>query len=384
MKYFRWLVFLAGTLCFLAACGTSPAPAAPNLVTPALRGLLRAGTTMASAPSENATAITDLSVTPDGQRIALLYGDGHVVVWDVLKHKKLLSTPPQQFPQIWLTGGGNMLVVEPYLLPPKHDTVELWKVGHPGNVSHFVLTTDWVWMDPALSRILIVPNFTETCPGLAPVTCHGVPGLIWYDFQHSRPIASATSPPSAPLQAPNGKLEAQPPNIVPTDIEYEPASEEFVIASTAQFGFVTWKPGTAPVATDAQCQGDGTLTGNGQLFACISGQAGALSLWSVPQRRMIWQILLPDYVADNQQTTIESVIFADGGNELAVAEARQGKPDIIRVYNVNNFQLVQTLTLSKPAGQADAITLWPTDRSLIAREQIGQSSNVYYVFSLGT
>ena len=73
---------------------------------------------------------------------------------------------------------------------------------------------------------------------------------------------------------------------------------------------------------------------------------------------MIRQILLPDYIANNQQTTIESVIFADGGNELAVAEARQGKPDIIRVYNVSNFQLVQTLTLSKPAGQADAITLW--------------------------
>lgn len=387
MKCLRWLVFLAAAPCLLAACGSPPAPSAPpapDLVTPALRGLLRAGATMGSSSSASATTVTGLSVTPDGKRIALLYGDGHVVVWDVLKHKKLLSTPPQQLPSIWLTGSGNMLVVMPNLLPPKVDTVQLWEVGHPGVVGHFALTSDWVWMNSTLSRILIVANFNETCSNFPSTPCHGVPALIWYDFQHSRLIASAPSPPSAPMQMPNGKLEAQPSNLAPTDVEYEPGNGEFVIASTAQDGFVTWKPGAKPVETDAQCQSEGTLTDNGQLFACISQQADALSLWSVPQRRMIRQTLLPDYVADNQQTTIQSVIFADGGGELAVAEGRQGKPDLIRVYNSSNFQLVQTFTLTKAAGQFDTITLWSAGRSLIAHEQTGPSSSVYYAFSLGT
>lgn len=387
MKCLRWLIFLAATLGFLAACGGPPAPSAqsaPDLVTPALRDLLRAGTTMGGASSSSATTITSLSVTPDGKQIALVYGDGHVVVWDVLKHKKLLSTPAQESPQIWLTADGNMLAVEPTLVPPSRDTVQLWEVSHPGKGTNFHLTTDWVWMDPTLSHILIIPNFTETCSNFPSSPCRGVPGLLWYDFQDSRLIASAASPPSAALQAPNGKMEAQPPNLAPTDIEYEPGSGEFVIASTAQSGFVTWKPGAKPIETDAQCNSDGVLSDDGQLFACLTGQEDALSLWSVPQRRMIRQMLLPDYIADNQQTTIESVIFADSGGELAVAEARQGKPDLIRVYNVSNFQLAQTFTLSEPAGQFDAITLWSAGRSLIAHEQTGASSYVYYVFSLST
>lgn len=378
MKYLRWLVFLAGTLSVLAACG-SPSP--PDLITPALRGLLQAGTTMGSTSSGSAKAITGLSITSDGRWIALLYGDGHVVVWDVLHHKKLLSTPPQQSPQVWLTGGGSMLAVEPNSIPVSPDTVQLWQVAHPGKATHFTLTTDWVWMDATLSHILIVPNFTETCPA-SPSACHGVPGLIWYDFQHSRLIASAPSPPTPPMAAPNGKLEAQPPNIAPTAVEYNDGT--FVIASSAQNGFMAWKPGITPVETDAQCQGDGVLSGNGQLFACISGQADTLSLWSVPQRRMIREMLLPDYVADNQQTTISSVIFVDRGSELAVAEGRQGKPDLIRVYNASNFQLVQTLTLTKAAGQFDTITLWSAGSSLIAHEQTGPATSVYYVFSLGT
>jgi WD40 repeat protein len=381
MKYIRLLVFLTGTLFVLTACGGPSPPPAPDLITPALRGLLHAGTTMGSTSSGSATAITSLSITTDGQRVALLYGDGHVVVWDVLHHKQLLQTPPQESPQIWLTGGGNMLAVEPSTIPVSPDTVQLWKVSQPIGTTHITLATDWVWMDPALSHILIIPNFTETCPA-SPSTCHGAPGLIWYDLQHSRLIASASSPPTPPITAPNGKLEAQPPNLTPTDVEYNDST--FVIASTAQDGFVAWKPGAAPVETDAQCDEDGALSGNGQLFACISGQANALSLWSVPQRRMIRQTLLPDYVADNQQTALSSVIFADGGTELAVAEGRQGKPDLIRVYKVSNFQLTKTLTLAQAAGQFDSITLWSSGRSLIAHEQTGPSTSVYYVFSLST
>jgi hypothetical protein len=228
--------------------------------------------------------------------------------------------------------------------------------------------------------MFMVPNFIETCP-TSPSPCHGIPGLLWYDFQHSKLLASAPSPPSAPVTAPNGKLEAQPPNITPTDVEYNGGT--FAIASSAQDGFVTWKPGNTPVDTDAQCDSDGVLSDNGQLFACISGQADALSVWSVPQRRMIKQMLLPDYVANNQQTAISSVIFADGGTELAVAVGRQGKPDLIRVYNVSNFQLVKTLTLSEAADQFGTITLWSAGRSLIAHEQTGSATSVYYVSSLG-
>jgi hypothetical protein len=382
MKHVRCLVFLTVTLGVLAACGSPPPPAAPDSITPALRGLLQTANTRAGTSSEAASAITSLSITPDGRRVALLYGDGHVVVWDVLRHKKLLSTPPEQSPQIWLTGGGNMLAIEPSLIPPSRDAVQLWEVAHPGKGTRFSLTTDWVWMDAALSRILIIPNFTQTCPGY-PSACHGVPGLIWYDLRHSRLIASAPSPPSAAMPEPNGKLEAQPPNLTPTDIAYEPGTGEFVIASSAQSGFVTWKPGGSPVGTDAHCDTDGAVTTDGQLFACISQQADALALWSVPQRRMIRQMLLPDYVADNQRTSIQSVIFADGGSLLAVAEGRQGEQDLIRVYSVSDFQLVRTFTLARAAGQFDPITLWSAGRSLIAHEQTGTASYVYYVFSVG-
>lgn len=385
MKYYRglvWLVFLAGTLSMPAGCGSSPSP---DVITPALRSLLQAGTTVTSTSSRSATAITGLSITPDGQRVALLYGDGNVVVWAVAGHKKLLSTPPLQSPlespQIWLTGGGNMLAVESFSTTPSADNVQLWEVGHPGKGTHFTLATDWVWMDARLSHLLIVPNFTETCQSFSS-PCRGVPGLLWYDFQHSRLLASAPSPPSSPVEAPNGKMEAQPPNMTPTEVEYHDGT--FFFASTAQDGFVTWKPGTTPMETDAQCVSEGTLTANGQLFACTSGQTEALSLWNVPKRRMIRQMLLPDYVADNQQTSISSVIFADNDSELAVAEARQGKPDLIRVYNASNFQLTQTLTLTKAASGFGMVTLWSAARSLIAEEQTGATTSVYYVFSLGT
>ena len=382
MKYFRWPIFLAGALSVLAACGgPSPPAAAPDPVTPALQALLRAGATVPGSSSTSAKAITDLSVTPDGRRVALLYGDGHVVVWDVLHHKELLSVPPQQSPQIWLTGGGNMLALMTNVLPISDDTVQLWEVSHPGQGTHFTLTTDWIWMDATLSHLLIIPNFTETCPASSSA-CHGIPGLLWYDFQHSRLLASAPSPPSASVPAPNGKLEAQPPNMTPTDVEDNDGT--FAFASTAQDGFVTWKPGSAPVVTDAQCDSDGALSGNGQLFACLSGQADALSLWSVPQRRMIRQMLLPDYVANNQQTAISSVIFADGDSELAVAVGRQGTSDLIRIYNVSDFQLAKTLTLSKAAGQFDTITLRSASRSLIAHEQTGPATSVFYAFTLGT
>jgi WD40 repeat protein len=385
MKHFLVPLFLAGALSALAACGgpTRP-PAAPDPATTALNALLRAGTVMPGVPSKSPAVITSLSVTPDGRRIALLYGDGHVVVWDVLHHEELLTVPPQRSPleppQVWLTGDGNMLALATNVVPVSDDTVQLWAVGHPGQDNHFTLSTDWIWMDAALSRILIIPNFTETCPtGESP--CHGIPGLLWYDFRHSRLLASAPSPPSAPAAAPNGKLDAQPPNLVPTDVEFDGGT--FAIASTAQDGFVTWKPGNAPAATNAQCETEGALSGNGQLFACISVQAGALALWNVPQRRMIRQMLLPDYIANNQQTAIQSVIFADDGSELAVAIGRQGRPDIVRIYNVSNFQLARTLTLSKAANQFDTVTLWSAGRSLIAHEQTGTATGIYYAFSLG-
>ena len=90
MKYFRWTIFLAGALSVLAACGgPSPPAAAPDPVTTALQALLRAGATVPGSSSTSAKAITDLSTTPDGRRVALLYGDGHVVVWDVPHHKEV-------------------------------------------------------------------------------------------------------------------------------------------------------------------------------------------------------------------------------------------------------------------------------------------------------
>jgi WD40 repeat protein len=380
MKYFQRTVFLVVALGVLAACGgPSPPPATPDPVSTALHALLRAGTTVPSAMSKSATAITDLSATPDGRRIALLYGDGHAVVWNVLHHKKLLSVPPQPWPQIWLTGGGNMLALVTNVDTGNPETVQLWELSHPGQGTHFTLTTDWIWMDATLSHILVIPNFTETCPGDSS-PCHGIPGLLWYDFRHSKLLASAPSPQSAPVPGPNGKSQAQPPNLVPTDVEYNGGT--FAIASSAQDGFVTWKPGSAAVETDAKCDYVGVLSSNGQLFACISGQADALSVWSVPQRQMIRQMLLPDYVANNQQTQISSIAFADGGSEVAVALVRQGKPDLIRVYNVSNFQLVRTFTLSRTGGQSYSIMLWSVGRLLIARETRSAAS-VYYVFSLG-
>lgn len=379
MKYFQRPVFLAVALGVLAACGGPSPPATPDPVTTALHALLHAGTTVPSATSKSATAITDLSATPDGRRIALLYGDGHVVVWDVLHHKELLSVPPQPWPQIWLTGGGNLLALVTNVDTGNPETVQLWELSHPGQGTHFTLTTDWIWMDATLSHILVIPNFTETCPGdFSP--CHGIPGLLWYDFRSSKLLASAPSPQSAPVPGPNGKSEAQPPNLTPTDVDYNGGT--FAIASSAQDGFVTWKPGSAPVETDAKCDFDGVLSSNGQLFACISGQADALTVWSVPQRQMIRQMLLPDYVANNQQTQISSTTFADGGNEVAVALVRQGRPDLIRVYNVSNFQLVRTFTLSGTGAQSYSIMLWSVGRSLIARETRSATS-AYYVFSLG-
>jgi hypothetical protein len=382
MIYVRRMLLLAGMLGLLAGCGS---PAAPDLVTPSLQSLLRAGSAVSTAQTgpAAATAVTDLSVTPDGSRIALEYGDGHVVVWDVPQRRRLLSTPPQQTEQIWLTGAGNMLAMQVGSVISGHQELELWEVNQPGKGSHFSVFADWAWVDPTLSHMLVIPNFTETCPGLSSGACHGIPGLIWDDLQHSRLIASSPSPPSAPTTEPNGKQEPQPPNLVPLDTEYDQADGTFAIASSAQNGFVAWKPGSAPVETDAQCQDDEALAGDGQLFACISAPADALTLWNVKQRRMVRQMLLPDFVLNNQQTTIAAVTFADNDSVLAVAVARQSQSDLIRIYRVSDFQLVQTLTLGTSAGQDTQISLWPAGRSLIAEQKTGPTSAVYYAFPLG-
>ena len=123
-----------------------------------------------------------------------------------------------------------------------------------------------------------------------------------YNVRNGRVLFTAQAPPVPPVHHP--PPGGEPPGIAASDIEFNQTSGAFVIASDSQEGFITWKPGTQPVATRAQCDGEGTVTNDGRLFACISGLADTLSLWNVSQRRMIRQILLPDYVTNPQQTSI--------------------------------------------------------------------------------
>jgi hypothetical protein len=382
MSLSRWLVIFAGLLGLLAACG-----GAPDVATPALQGLLHAGRTVEDCPrlgiacTPSASGIAGVSVIPDGTRVAVEYSDGHVDVWDLINHQKLLSTPPQQTLSVWLTGGGKMLVIETSDFSYSHSTVELWTVGHPRMAESFPLAANWVWIDPGLSRMLVVPNLDETCRNLS-YRCQGG-GIIWYDLRHSRVIYSLPGPAAFTLGSAWQEIP-QPPNLTPSDVEFDQATGTFAMASSAQEGFVEWKPGAKPVGTDAKCVEDGALTSDGQLFACISGAADALSLWSVPQRRLVRQILLPDYVTDNQQVEISSVTFADGGRLVAVAEGREHKPYVIRLYRVSDFKLMQTLTLGKAPNQFFGAILWSAGQSLVAKENTSQESGVYYVFSVAS
>jgi WD40 repeat protein len=395
MRYLRRVLLLCWALSLLVACGAS---STPGQVTSELQSLLHAGATVKSCPSHSAgctppaSVVADLSASADGTRVAVQYVDGHIVVWDLSSNKQLLRVPRQQTSHMWLTGGGRVLVLDATNPSSTHDIVELWAVDHRGKENRpqngFLLATDWVWMDGTLSHILIVPNFSETCPGFPSSPCRGVPNLILYNYKRHESV-STLAPSVPPITSPTGKSNPQPVNVAPADLEFNQATGTFVIASSAQSGFITWKPGTQPVATGAQCDQDGVLTSDGRLFACISGAADALSTWDVSQRRMLRQTLLPDFASNSQSTTIDSVVFADGGRLLAVAEGRKPPaPYIIRIYRVKDLRLIRTLTLKTSANQFYPVRLWAVGQSLVVMQEHfeskdqAHSSRTIFVFSL--
>jgi hypothetical protein len=390
MRYLCRSLFLAVTVIFLAACGTS---SSPDPAAPVLRSLLHSGATIISCNSPAprctppASVMEDLSAPADGERLAVQYQDGHVAVWDVADHAQLLRTPPEPTSHIWLTAGGTVLALDVTSSHSDHDVVVLWAVAHYREKkpeSSYLLTTDWVWMNQRGSRILIAPNFNETCPRFPEENCNGVPDLIYYDLAHRRAISTTRAPSVPPA---NGT--AQPPSIATSDIQFDQAGGIFAIASSAQEGFITWRPGSRPIATRAQCDEDGTLTSDGRLFACIRGAADTLSLWNVSQRRMIRQILLPDFASDPQGTDISSVAFADGGRMLAVGEGRKApKPYVVRVYRVSNFQLIRSFTLRRLADPSAPVRLWAVHQSLVVEQSLYEPadeayrSSTIFVFSL--
>lgn len=378
MYRLRLLISAAGALALLAACSNSVPPnrITPDRITPELRSLLRAGpTTVSCAPGSRGTPqpsprtdcvprqsmIVDLSAADDGQRLAVQYLDGHVVVWDLRRHSQLLSVPPGPTQEMWLTGGGSILALDVGSLGYANNLLQIWPVGRRPAVhrpeAEFRVTTDWVWQDPQAPRLLILPN------NLA--FASGVPAIILYDVLHHRTIAAAEAPPGAPV---NGF--AQPSVIAADGVSFNRTTGTFAISSEQQRGFISWKPGTQPVATQANCNFGGALTNDGRLFACVSGwPTQTLAVWNVSQRRVVsqWQ------PSDMASTNPYFVTFVDGGRMLAVAEGRHPPaPYVIQIYQVSNHRLLRTLSLGTAPNEFGGGRLWVVGPSLVVEQDPGE------------
>jgi WD40 repeat protein len=309
--------------------------------------------------------IADLAAADGGQRLAVEYLDGHVVVWDLRRHSQLLSVPPGPTQHIWLTGDGRTLARDMGSIGSATNLLQIWPVGpRPAAQrpeAEFQVTTDWVWQEPQAPRMLIIPNFNAVEP-LWPKSTHGgVPAIVLYDTLHHRIIASSSAPPGAPV---NGF--PQPPVIATDGVSYNRTTGTFVISSEAQMGFISWKPGSRPVPTRAHCTSGGTLSSDGRLFACVSGSpTPALSVWNVSQRRLASQ-WRPGGMAT---TNPYSVTFADGDRILAVAEGRYPpEPYVVQLYQVSDHRLLRTLQLGTAPNQYHAGQLWSVGQSLVAEQ----------------
>ena len=375
MYRLRLLISAAGTLALIAACGNS---VPPDRVTPELRSLLQAERTIVScAPGSSGTpppspgascvprqsVIASLAPSDDGQRLAVLYLDGHVAVWDLGHHSLLLRLPPAPTQQIWLTGGGRILAREVGALGSAGNLLQIWPVGRRPAAqrpeAEFRGTADWVWEDPQARRMLILPQ-----PPLR--AGRGAPQLVFYDFLHKRVIATAETPNVTMNGFSQGRI------IAADGVSFNKATGTFVISSEAHSGFITWKPGSPPVATNAHCNGnsEGTLSNDGRLFACFTGwPTQTLSVWNVIQRRLVTQWRPSGIASVNPYW----VTFADGGRMLAVAEGRHPpEPYVIRIYQVSDHRLLRSLQLRSAPNEFYIGPLWVVGRSLVAEQAPGK------------
>jgi hypothetical protein len=385
------LAAFAAALVLFAGCSASPGkPATPSrkpgaqataTLSPAdlggLRRFLRAGQTTAhcvgpvrqSPPGSiclpSRDIVTDLEATDNGQRLAVLYLDGHIAVWDLRHDALLLSLPPAPTQAMWLTGGGSVLAREVGSLGSGTNLVQIWPVGRRPMArrpeAEFRLSTDFLWQNPQASRMLILPNFNAIQP---PSNRRGVPPIILYDPLRRRTIATAGAPKSAVNGFP------QPPVIAADTATFDKTTGTFVITSEEQMGFITWKPGSQPIATKSNCEAAGTLTSDGRLFACpAAAPAQAVAIWNVPQRQEV-ALLQPGNTAAIQ---VSSVAFLDGDRMIAVAVARQPPaPYVIQLYRLSDHQLVRSFLLQPAPTQYYPASLWVVGSTLVAEQDTGK------------
>jgi hypothetical protein len=374
----RLLVSAAGILVALAACGTSHIP---DRVTPELRSILRAGLAIRSCAVNSSniprsyrrtrcvprqSMIVDISAADNGQRLAIQYLDGHVVVWNLLRHSQLLRTPPAPTQDIWLTDSGSVLALdlEPSLI--KSDFLQLWRVeprATQGPVDQFSFNTDWVWADHAGRQMLILPNWTATEPGNSESSLGRPRSIMLYDLLHHRSTATADAPPVPPAMG-----TPQPRAIGAVGASFDRITGTFVISSGSQAGFITWKPGSRPIPTRANCVNRGILTNDGRVFACVRFPTRVLSVWDVRQRRIVSQ-WRPSDMASAYPWSIAFV----GDRLLAVAESRHPPaPYIVRIYQISNHRLLRTLALRAAPTRFFPVQIWVVGQSLVAEQDLSK------------
>jgi hypothetical protein len=311
------------------------------------------------------------STSADNRRVAVLYGDGHSVVFDVARHEALLATPAQPpagtaglASGMWISNDGNVLALEVGDNASSYVETQLWSVPERHVVETFPFAMSWVLTDDPHERTLILPNsapYPISLVSLAPPKVLAV-------------MPQLPRPPNLPEgELWNGAVAA-------SSVAFNASSHEYVFASDAVYGFVTWAPTTGAKVkeTDGNCYRSGTLSSDARLFLCASAGGSAsgatsdyLAVWDVASHRKLDQWRLH---SEDPNFPAGSPVLVDHNTEVAVPVGRASRADQIDVYDLSDHNLVDTILLRPPSSEYSPVRLTTIGNDLVVNEDVGPNN----------
>jgi hypothetical protein len=353
----------------LSGCGSSGAAVSIVPATDGLAKVVGAGKVLSCLGSSKPGCTPEpevpvvFSPADGGQRLAVLYGDGHAVVWDVATAKALLSTAAQPQPGpaglaegLWLSGDGNALALNVGPAVGGTVTTQVWSVPRRRIVQVLSLQSAWVYADADIDKTVVVPN---------PVSGTG---FLYVSLKQEKVLARP-SVPSVAIVA-----HAIPSKVLaPTALAFDAKANEFVISSDAIGGFLTWSSRSGVKETKANCGQSGTLSSDAQEFACptLVGRASFMSIWDVASHRQLAEWWMPGISPTDPPGP---AVFINDDHEIAVPAGRTRGDDEIEVFRLSDHHLVDTVPLRPAPAVFSSVDLTVVGHDLVVEQDLGRST----------
>jgi hypothetical protein len=327
---------------------------------------------------DNARRTNYIASSTDGKRVALAYDDGHTVVWDLDRTKRLLTLPAMtgnspMIPEIRLSTRGDRLITVDSGLPD--DLVRQWAVpGAPRPLQRYKIPDSLILgVTPDASQVLVSPIGTDV--PVAPATM-----LLMLDRAPGAFVAGASVPAAA--------------GVGPRDTAYLRSRHGFVVAWTGTQGYLLWQPGQRVRAFSRGCAEPLTLSVDGSVFACATRGAptqllGTISIWDVRSGRILqhWAPSPTSYGGGRlTDAHITSLALADNGHQVAISttwKAPDGQHTRITVARTSDHTVISHHDLHPVARFGDVVGAdLTTVGSLVVADQVaGQFGHRVYVIN---